>query len=286
MANSPFVVEVTLENFQDVVIEGSKTHPVLVDFWAAWCNPCQVLLPLLTRLAEEFQGKFVLAKVNSDENQDLAGQFGVRSLPTVKLFKGGVSVDEFMGALPEGQIRQFLDKHLDRESDQLLRVATELLEAGQQEQALETLEKANAIDPGHLPIVLELATLLGKLGRTEDAEALLNALSFSDKQNPQVSGLLASLSLSKDISDLPTLEELERRIEADDSDLEAFYQAAVLEIQRSSYESAILKLLHIMKKDRTYQDDIGRKTLLQAFEMLGDSPLVDTYRRQMFNIMY
>lgn len=286
MANSPFVVEVTAENFQEVVVEGSKKQPVLVDFWAAWCNPCQVLMPLLTRLAEEFGGKFILAKVNSDENQDLAGQYGVRSLPTVKLFKAGLPADEFMGALPEGQIREFLDRHLDRESDKLLQDAIALASAGQTENAIHKLEEANAMEPGRLPIVLELAKLLGEIGRNEEAEALLNELSFSDKQNPQVSALLANLSLAKSTADMPPLEELEARIAADENDLEAYYQTALQQIQRQDYEPAILNLLHIMEKDRTYEDDIGRKTLLQVFELLGDSPLVDTYRRKMFNMMY
>ncbi|MGV6816947.1 MAG: tetratricopeptide repeat protein [Thiotrichales bacterium] len=286
MANSPFVVEVTAENFQEVVVEGSKKQPVLVDFWAAWCNPCQVLMPLLTRLAEEFGGKFILAKVNSDENQDLAGQYGVRSLPTVKLFKAGLPADEFMGALPEGQIREFLDRHLDRESDKLLQDAIALASAGQTENAINKLEEANAMDPGRLPIVLELAKLLGEIGRNEEAEALLNELSFSDKQNPQVTALLANLSLAKSTADMPPLEDLEARIAADENDLEAYYQAALQQIQKQDYEPAILNLLHIMEKDRTYEDDIGRKTLLQVFELLGDSPLVDTYRRKMFNMMY
>ena len=117
MPESPYIVEVTAENYQEVVIQGSLQAPVLVDFWADWCQPCKILLPMLAKLVDEYQGKFILAKINTEQQQELAAQFGIRSIPTVKLFMQGQPVDEFSGALPEEQIRQFLDQHIPRESD-------------------------------------------------------------------------------------------------------------------------------------------------------------------------
>jgi putative thioredoxin len=114
MANSPFIIEVTRENYEQVM-QASFETPVLMDFWASWCQPCQVLMPVLARLAEEYEGKFLLAKLNTEENQEIAAQFGIRSIPTVKLFRDGQPVDEFMGALPEQAVRDFLDKHIPDE---------------------------------------------------------------------------------------------------------------------------------------------------------------------------
>jgi len=111
MADSPFIIDVTRENYQQVM-ETSFKVPVLLDFWAGWCQPCQVLMPVLAKLANDYGGKFLLAKLNTEEEQEIAAQFGIRSIPTVKLFQDGQPVDEFMGALPEQAVRQFLDKHI------------------------------------------------------------------------------------------------------------------------------------------------------------------------------
>jgi putative thioredoxin len=115
MANSPFIIDVTRENYQEVM-EASFKVPVLLDFWAGWCQPCHMLMPVLAKLAEEYEGKFLLAKLNTEEEQEIAGQFGIRSIPTVKLFRDGQPVDEFAGAQPETAVRQFLDKHIVDES--------------------------------------------------------------------------------------------------------------------------------------------------------------------------
>ena len=130
MSESPFIIDLTLENFEQVVLRDSQQTPVLIDFWASWCQPCQILMPLLSKLAEEYQGKFILAKLNTEEQQEIAAQFGIRSIPTVKLFKDGAQVDEFAGALPENDIRTFLDKHIPRETNSVLAQAEHMMAMG------------------------------------------------------------------------------------------------------------------------------------------------------------
>ena len=147
MSNSPHIFDVTAENFQQIVVNGSFEAPVLVDFWAEWCQPCKMLMPLLAKLAEEYGGKFILAKINTEEQQALAGQFGIRSIPTVKLFLQGAEIDEFAGALPETEIRAFLDRHLPRESDGVASADEQLSAAGDEQGALDALAPAQAADP-------------------------------------------------------------------------------------------------------------------------------------------
>ena len=141
MAESPYIIDVTRDNYAQVM-EASFKVPVLIDFWASWCQPCQVLMPILARLADEYQGKFLLGKLNTEEQQEIAAQFGIRSIPTVKLFRDGQPVDEFMGALPEGAVRQFLDRHVARESDTQLDEARDLLRTGNTDGAIALLEEA------------------------------------------------------------------------------------------------------------------------------------------------
>ena len=284
MADSPYIFEVTADNFSQVVLQGSQQTPVLVDFWADWCQPCRMLMPVLGKLAEEYKGQFILAKVNSDENQALAQQYGVRSLPTVKLFKQGQPVDEFMGALPEGQVREFLDRHIERESDKLLDQAMAMLAAGDQETALTLLRKANDMDPGRARLAVPLARLLIDKGDAGEAEALLKALPADERDSADAAALLAQLEFSQQASGLPDRETLEQQAEA--GDLKARLQLANKLVAEGEYEAAMNHLLTIMQKDRGFEDDIGRKTLLKIFDMLGDDPLVEQYRRKMFNYLY
>ena len=286
MADSPFIKVVNAENFNQVVIEGSRQQPVLVDFWADWCAPCRALMPVLSKLAEEYGGQFILAKVNSDENQGLAQQFGVRSLPTVKLFKDGMPIDEFMGALPESQVREFLDRHIERESDRLLVAAEEALAAGDEDQAMALLQQARELDPRRPEVITALARLLAARGDAEQAEQLLNALPAADRDSPEVAALLAELEFARAAGDGESVAELTQRLEADPNDSETRFRLAQKLLAEKQYEAAMQQLLTLMQKDREFNDDAARKTLLKVFDMLGDDPLVAEYRRKMFNLLY
>lgn len=286
MADSPYIIEVTAENFSQVVIEGSHRQPVLVDFWADWCAPCRSLMPVLAKLADEYQGKFVLAKVNSDDNQQLAQQYGVRSLPTVKLFKQGGPIDEFMGALPENQVREFLERHIERESDRILAEAHAAGLAGDNDKALELLQQANEVDPGQSPIIAALARKLMETGDNEKAEQLLLGLPAADRDSPEIAAMLAQLEFAREGNNETPLETLETQLASSPDDLELRYQLALKLLAENRYEPAMAHLLTIMQKDRSFRNDAARKTLLKVFDMLGEDPLVATWRRKMFNYLY
>lgn len=287
MSDSPYIFEVTGENFPQVVLEGSHNRPVLVDFWADWCAPCKSLMPLLAKLAEEYQGKFILAKVNTEEQRELAAQFGIRSLPTVKLFQNGQPMDEFMGALPEADIRAFLDKHIPRESDLLLSQADDLLLQGDAQQAGELINQANIMDPENPRVRLSYARYKATLGELADAQRLLEELPPEEKEKPEVVSMLARIKFDRASSEAPEVNELEKILQDDPDNSEALYQLASHHIIHTDYEAALELLLSLMQKDRQYGDDAGRKGMLQIFDMLGgEGELVKRYRIRMFNALH
>ena len=171
MAESPYIIDVTRENYAQVM-KASFEVPVLIDFWASWCQPCQALMPVLAKLADEYQGKFVLGKLNTEEQQEIAAQFGIRSIPNVKLFRNGQPVDEFMGALPERAVREFLDRHIARESDVTVQEAREKLAAGDADAAIALLNQARAADPDNPRVVLALAGAQAAADGGEPARAV------------------------------------------------------------------------------------------------------------------
>ncbi len=287
MAESPYSFEVTEENFSQVVLDGSHKRPLLVDFWADWCAPCKSLMPLLAKLADEYQGKFILAKVNTEEQRELAAQFGIRSLPTVKLFRNGQSVDEFMGALPEAEVRAFLDKHIPRESDLLLDQADALLLQGDAQQAGELINQANLMDPENPRVKLSYARYKATLGELADAERLLEELPAEEQEKPEVVAMLARIKFDRATSEAPAVEELERILAQDPTNSAALYQLACHHIMQTDYEQALELLLKLMQKDREYGDDAGRKGMLQVFDLLGgEGELVKRYRNRMFNALH
>ena len=171
-----YVFDSSEQTFEHDVIQASMQQPVLVDFWAAWCQPCQVLKPLLKKVVESYNGEVRLAYVDTDTEQNLAAQFGIRSLPTVMLFKDGAVVDQFMGAQPESAIRTLIDKHMLRESDLMLHQAMSLLEQGHEAEALELLRLAHELDPKNSAVLFTLARFAAHSGRIEDALGMLNAI--------------------------------------------------------------------------------------------------------------
>lgn len=286
MSDSPYIYDLTEDNFDAIVTRGSHDQPVLVDFWASWCQPCQMLMPVLAKLADEYQGRFHLAKLNTEENQALAGQFGIRSIPNVKLFVNGQEVDEFAGALPESEIREFLEKHLPRESDSHVEAALQAYASGDPGTAVNMLEQARQSDPDNSRILLAMAQIHAASGDLEAGQAILDSLPAAEQEQPEVVTLRNQLMFAAGAPGDDERAEFEQRLAENGNDSEARYGLAMSQAQAGDYASAIEHLLGVMAKDRNYNDGAAREALLRLFDMLGDDPLVAQARRRLFNLMH
>jgi putative thioredoxin len=287
MTESPHVVTVSADNFQSVVLEGSSERPVLVDFWADWCAPCRMLMPVLAKLADDYAGKLLVAKVDTEEEQALAAEFGIRSLPTVQLFRGGRPVDQFMGALPESEIRAFLDRHLPRESDSLLAQVRTLLDAGDLAAASGLIDQALIADPQDPHVRVLEAGIKAAAGDTVGAQEIVDGLPRGLDDDPELAALRGRLRFAGIVADAAPEPQLASRLEADPADSEARHQLAAYGVARGDYEYALGQLLELLKRDRAYGDDAGRKGMLMVFELLGgEGDLVSRYRTRMLNALY
>jgi len=286
MADSPFITDVTHADFAAQVLERSRQVPVLVDFWAAWCGPCQMLMPVLARIATDYGGRFQLAKVNTDVERDLAAQYGIRSLPTVKLFRNGAVVDEFMGVQSEPTIRQLIDRHLPRPADDTIERALVAAQRGQSDEAVRLLRAAVAEDAQYDRPRIELARLLlslppdGQLPvRIAEAEKLLDSLPPAKRAEVEITALRTRLGFLRIVEHAPPLPELERAVATNPQDHEARYQLSAHKALAGDYEPAMEHLLEMVRRDRRYGDDAGRKALVGLFTLLGNNnPLVPKYR--------
>jgi putative thioredoxin len=276
-----------MQNFQNLVLEKSVTKPILVDFWADWCQPCQTIMPMLAKLAEEYAGKFELAKVNADAEQELAAHFGVKSLPTMKLFFKGEVVDERMGAVPESDIRAMLDKHIVSESDQFMQAAMLSYRQGQTEQALEMLNQALAKDPDNAELKITIAQMVQEQGDSESALALLDSLDDAGGKLDSAIKLRTEINMAVQLADLPDLNEIEQRLSQNPGDLEALLQKSRHLTAQTDYDNAMECLLTIMRSDRSFEDDAGRNGLIELFDLLGgEHPSVQKYRRKLFTLLH
>ncbi|HEX9626715.1 MAG TPA: thioredoxin [Acidiferrobacterales bacterium] len=282
MTRTAHSADVTLSTFFAEVLDKSRTMPVVVDFWADWCGPCRMLMPVLAGLADEYQGRFFLAKVNADREQELAARYGVRSLPTVKVFRNGAVVDEFLGAQPEPVIRALLDRHIPRPADTLLDAALAAARAGRLDEALAGIEQAAGLDPDYDRVKFARARVLLGLGRLDEGEQVLNSVSIAAQGDPELAALRTQLAFRRIAAGSPPAEELGARIARDPGDLEARYRLSALKVLAEDHAGALEQLLEIVRRDRQFRDDAGRKTMLAVFNLLGGSgELVNAYRRQL-----
>jgi putative thioredoxin len=279
---SEHALDVGLADFAQHVLEESKHRPVVVDFWAPWCGPCKSLKPVLEKLAAEYAGKFLLAKINSDDNQELAARYGVRGIPSVKAFIDGEPVDEFSGALPESEVRAFLDRLVPSPADELRAKAAELRLAGDMPGALRLLADASRLDPAHVGVRLDAAEIMLDLNEADEAQRLIG--SVADDADPRVPRLKARLQFMGAAGEDQAA--LAARVAANENDLEARLALANLLVAAGQHEAGMEQLLEIVRRDRSFGDDIGRKTLLSVFNLVGGGELVSRYRRMLSSLLY
>ena len=291
------MIDVTIENFEQEVIAASMTQPVLVDFWAPWCGPCKAIGPILEKLEIDYGGAFKLVKINSDEEQQLAGAFGIRSIPTVILMKNGQPADGFMGALPEGKVREFLDKHVEAlapEEEEELPLAEEPDSADPADQ-LEQLQHAVATDPANDDARYDYVKALLLAGRADDArrafEPVANKVAVSRKLDA-LARWLDALAFQGSAA------ELDAKIAANKRDFQARFDRARLLIAQQQWTAAMDELLEILMRDKSWNEDLARKTYIAILEIIEppkpkvaegqippDDPTVATYRRRLSSVV-
>ncbi len=276
---------VTDADFDQLVIEGSRQTPVVVDFWAPWCGPCRALTPVLEKLAQEYEGKFVLAKVNADDNPALSQRYAIRSIPCVMAFVDAEQVDQFLGVQPESAVRAFLDRLLPSPAELLRREAEKQTAQGNAEGALKLLNEAASSEPNNERVLADLVGTLLDLNRINDAHETAEKLLPLRVRQPRTAQALARLELAADSSTEDAVT-LEARIAQTPTDTNARLALAKLHAKRADYEAAFDQLLEILKRDRA-AGETARKTMLALFEMLGsDHPLVRRYRKELAAALY
>jgi len=274
------------DTFDRDVLQASKKVPVLVDFWAPWCAPCRVLKPILEKLAAEYQGRFLLARVNSDEQPKLSAQYGVRSIPSVKAFVDGKLADEFTGALPEGGVRAFIDRLIPTPGEKLRRTARALVTQGEFDEAERHLRSAFALEPLNQALRLDLAELLLAKNGHAEAEALIAAIPERERDE-RADKLYSALVLWRRSQQLPALAELEARLAVDPDDLPARLALGERLIADRRYEPALQALLEVVRRDRGALRTSARKLMVEVFSLAEDKPeLVSAYRRQLAGALY
>ena len=280
------VFDATSDNFENDVLQASTQHPVLVDFWAEWCGPCKQLGPVLEKLAADYHGAFRLAKVDADQEQQLAGAFQVRSIPTVFLVKDGQIVDGFPGVLPEGQIREFL-KHHGIEPAEAAAPEAEAADAPVDPQAeVARLRNAVAEAPGNDELKLDLAVALLQTGAAAEAETLLDGLPANlatDDRSLRARAQLGFVALAKDA---PPVEVLQQAVAANPDDLRARHLLGVKRISDGESEAALEQFIEMLRRDRGFEDGLPRKALIDAFRVVEDAELVGRYRRKMSSLLF
>ena len=280
-----WTIEAGEENFEADVLERSHEVPVLIDFWAPWCGPCRTLGPVLEKLADEYAGKFVLAKINVDESPSLAGAFGVQGIPAVKLIKDGEIAGEFTGALPEPAVREMLSRCLPSEYDEHADEAADLEEQGKAAEAQAIYRSILDAEPQHAKSLLGLGRVLMNAGDRDGALETLDRISPAAEERKTADRLIARLQLQGDQgADEATLRE---KLAADPDSLETRFDLAQALAANEKFEEALNEFLKIVKSDRGFRDDGARKAMVQIFDVLPpDDPLIDKYRSELAKVLF
>ena len=287
MQANPNIVDVTEANFAEIMMEESQHRLVLLDFWADWCAPCKALMPILEKLAVEYDGAILLAKINADEQQAIVAQFGIRSLPTVALVRNGQPIDAFQGAEPESAIRERLQQHLPAPWEADVQQAQGLMQAGQFDEALVLLREAHSQSEQDFEIGLLLVDCFLHLKRASDAQLILDGATMEQRLHPLFKELNARLDVMLESLDTPEIRELQAQLTNDPENLEFKYELAIQLSQNDRMEEALQMILDVLQKDKNYKEGAARKTMIDLLSGLGKGdPLAAKYQRKLFTLMY
>ncbi len=293
--SSPYIADVTAETFMTEVIERSMHTPVMVDFWAEWCGPCKNLMPILAKLADDYQGGFFLAKVDTDAEQALAQQAAIRSLPTVMLFVGGQPVDQFMGALPEGEIKALLAKHgiepgatgaPDAAGQNPLEVARAYFELGKLDAAAEILRAAQAEDPTNADVLLLMAEVALAAADLETVSTVMKILPEDAQSRPEALRIKGIMTFAQANDANLDLNELAQAVADGQASSLQRYQLGVKHAVRFDYDQAADAFLGLMMRDRDYGEDGAKTALIALCDLLGEDPKATKIRRRMFSLLH
>lgn len=289
-ADGALIIDSDTRNFVKDVIEASMTVPVLVDFWASWCGPCKQLTPILEKLVMQAGGLVRLVKINADENQDLCGQLRIQSLPTVYAFKGGQPVDAFMGALPESQLKVFLERLTGGAKapiDQAMDEAMEALEKGDPQLALEIFKEVQAQDPANPMAISGVLRAQIALGLLDDAGAILESLPANLRARAEIEAAASALELARELGETGDPTALRAQVEANPKDHQARFDLALALLARNDTEGAIDQLLDLARRDRAWNDEAARKQLVKIFDTLGGThELTISGRRRLSSVLF
>lgn len=296
------MIDVTVENFETEVIAASQSVPVLVDFWAPWCGPCKTLGPLLEKVEADYAGRFKLVKIDSDQEQQLAAAFGIRSIPTCVLLIDGQPVDGFMGAVPESQIRAFLDKHVpeaveEAPVEELSPAEEEIPVEDSAEQALEKAREAVANDPADDNARFDYVKRLMQAGRSDDAKVAFAPVIAKAGLDRRLDALQRWMK-ADDFAQSADVSALEAAIAGDRRDFASRFGRAQVLMAAQSWTDAMDELLEILMRDKSWNEDLARKTYIAVLEIIQppavkvadgqvppEDPVLASYRRRLSSVV-
>ena len=283
MQVSPYIIDAGRSNFEDAVLRNSEKGPVLVNYWAEGAGPCLRLWPVLQKLANDYAGKFLLVNICTDEDNQLAREYGVNSVPTVKLFLKGLVVDQIHGAESEQSFRTMLDRYVSRESDAELARAVHQYQQGEVDDAFSMLNKLTLLDPDNPRVLLAYAKLLIREQRYQEAFELLQKTTLKD-DNEEASLLMANAYFLATAGTAPDTETLQKLLDADPDDLVSWLQLSSQHMMHSEYREAMEALLQVLKKDKSFNNGIAGFCLRTIFLLLGnDNELVREFRQRVLD---